>query len=59
MEFYEMNSVEGERYKTWRNNHKCISQVEFTITPGCIGQVVAVRCWECSEKIDLTDYDSW
>lgn len=59
MTFYEMNEVEEKKYKDWRGNHNCVSQVEFTITPGCVGQVVGVRCWECGEKIDVTDYDSW
>ena len=55
--FYGMSDLEYQRYKDWRKNHKCVSQVEITIVPCCVQDLIKVRCFECNETIQISDFD--
>lgn len=34
-------------------------QFTYTVTPGGLGPVTTIKCNQCGEKEDVTDYESW
>lgn len=54
---YGMTEPEYSRYKSWRDDHKCVSQVEITIVPDCVQDLINVRCFLCGEILRITDFD--
>lgn len=55
--YRELNQVEEQRFQDWRNNHGCVSQVQFQIVVDNIDQDTWVMCQECKERKQLTDWD--
>lgn len=54
---YGMSEAEYSRYKDWRKNHNCISQVEITIVPCCVQDLIKVKCFSCGEVIQINNFD--
>lgn len=55
--YYGMSGEEYRRYKNWRNNHDCVSQVEITIVPCCVQDLIKVRCFSCDEIFQVSNFD--
>lgn len=52
-----MTDSEYQRYQTWRGNHSCISQVEISIVPCAVQDLIKVRCFKCGETYQVSDFD--
>lgn len=54
--FRGLSEKEHQDYTNWRKEHKCISQVEISYIPDEVDQSTKVRCLNCNEEINITDY---
>jgi hypothetical protein len=56
MMFRGLSDIEGRRYRDWRRNHNCLSQVEISYIPDEVDQTTKIRCLKCNETIVVTDF---
>ena len=71
MKQFSLNEEEEKRAKEFISKHSKSCEVRnssgfpvgplfsYTFTPTGIGTGVSIKCSQCGEELDLTDYKSW
>ena len=57
----EFNSFTEKHRKCRENSEDCLGNYFFSykIIPTGIGDIIKIKCEQCGEEKDITDYDCW
>lgn len=61
LETWRLNKFRDEHYHRHKNNKpgRSVLGIEIITTPTGIGTGTDVRCLDCGDTADITDYDCW